>query len=88
VGTIECLPDIFLLNVKAIDVVKPAVPCLCDNGQAPPVASLISGAVFDTPGNHRVARHSNAVCVGDDDRSFEKSAFIKPRGARHFAIAV
>src|SRR4029077_4709983 len=88
VRSIERMPDVFRLKMKAIDVVKPAVPGLCDNGQAPPVTSLIGCAVFDTPGNHCVTCYSNAVRVCDDNRTFEKSALINPCRAGHFTIAV
>ena len=74
--------------MKAINVVKPAVPRLGNYRQAPPVAGLIGSAMLDPPGNHRVARHANTVRVRNDDRPFEKSALINPRRAGHFAVAV
>ena len=85
---IESVPDILRLNMKAIDVVKPAVPCLGDNRQTPPVAGLIGRAVLNPPCNDRVARHSNAMRVCDNDRSFEKSALLNPGRASHFAVAI
>src|SRR4029453_6971962 len=85
---IKTVPNIFGLNMKAVDVVEPAVPRLSNNGQTPPVASLICCAVFDTPGNHRVTRYPNAVCVCDDDRPFEKSALVNPRYAGHFTVTI
>ena len=88
VRTIESVPDIFRFNMKTIDVVEPAVPRLCDNRQTPPIASLIGCAVLHAPGNHRVPRDSDAVRICDNDRSFEKSAFINPRRASHLAVSV
>ena len=85
---VESMPDILRLNMKAIDVVKPAVPRLSNYRQTPPVAGLIGCAVINPPGNDCVARHSNAMCVCDDDRPFEKSALINPRCASHFAVAI
>jgi hypothetical protein len=75
---IERVPDILSLNVKAIDIVEPAVPSLGYDRQAPPVAGRIGCAVFDAPGNHCIARYSNTVRVCDHDRSFEETALLDP----------
>ena len=80
--------DVVRLDMEAVDVIQPAVPCLRDDGQAPPVAGLVRRTVRETPGDDRVACYPDAVGVGDNDRSFEKSALFDPGRARHLAIAV
>ena len=85
---IERVPDIFGLNVKAINIVKPAVPCFCNYGQAPPVAGRIGCAVLNPPRNDCVPRHANAVRVGDEDRPFEETTLVDPRRSCHFAVAI
>ena len=44
--------------------------------------------MFNSPGNHCVARDSNAVRVGNHDRAFEEATFLYPRCAGHFAVAI
>ncbi len=85
---IERVPDIFRLDVKAINVIEPAVPSLGHNGQAPPVAGRIGRSVLDAPGNDRVARHADAMRVRDDDWSFEKPALLNPGCAGHLAVSI
>ena len=82
------MPDIFRLHVKAIDVIKPAVPRLGNNGQAPPISGLVSRPVIDPPRDDRVTRYSDAVRVCDDDRPLKKAALLDPRCASHFAVAI
>ena len=43
--SIERVPDIFLLNVKAIDVIQPAVPRFGNDWQAP--QSLAAGPLLN-----------------------------------------
>ena len=85
---IQCVPNIFRLNVKAIDVIEPAVPSLGNNRQAPPVAGAIGCAVLNAPRDHRIARYADAVRVCDDNRSFEETTLFDPCGAGHLAISV
>ena len=75
-------------HVKAVDVVQPAIPCLGDHRQAPPIAGLVSRAVRESPGDDRIARDADAVRVCDNDRSFEKPALLHPGRAGHLAISV
>src|SRR5256885_6568175 len=42
----------------------------------------------ETPGNHGVARDSDAVGVGQHDRALQKSALLYPGSAGHFAVAI
>ena len=85
---IERMSDVLRLNVKAIDIVQPAVPGFGHDRQTPPVAGFISGPVFDPPRDDRVARDADAVRVSDDDRSFKKTALFDPGYAGHFAVAI
>ena len=85
---IECVPDVFWLYVKAINIVEPTVPSLGHHRQAPPVSGLIGCPMLNSPRDNRIARHADAVRVRDDDRPFEKAALIDPRCAGHFAVAV
>src|SRR5439155_23403382 len=47
VGRLECVPDVVWFNVKAINVVEPAVPSLGHHRQAPPVSGLIGCPMLD-----------------------------------------
>src|SRR2546423_172840 len=76
------------LHVKSVNVVKPAIPGFRHYRQAPPIASHIRCAVFDAPGNCRVPGYADTMCVSDDERPFQKSAFFYPRGTGHLAISV
>ena len=85
---VEGVGHVLRFDVEAIDVVQPAVPGLGHDRQAPPVTGLVRRAVREPPGDDRVARHADAVGVGDDDRPFEKSALLHPGGPGHLAVAV
>src|SRR4029077_21226391 len=80
--------DVFRFNVKAIDVLQPAVPRLGHQGATPGETSRVRAAVSETPGNHGVARDSDAVGVGQHDRAFQKSALLHPGSAGHLAVAI
>src|SRR5439155_20725905 len=43
---------------------------------------------LDSPRDNRIARHSDAVGVRNNDWSFKEAALINPRCAGHFAVAV
>src|SRR5262245_5190115 len=40
------------------------------------------------PLDDRVADYTNTVCIGNPNRAFQKTTFLHPGGAGHFAIAV
>src|SRR5882724_5762972 len=44
--------------------------------------------MFNSPGNDSVTRDTDAMRVRNHDWSFQKSAFLEPRGARHFAVPI
>ena len=85
---VERVPDIFWFDVKPINIIEPAVPCLGNNRQAPPVSGLIGGAVLNPPGNDCVARDTHAVRIRDYDRPFEETALLDPWCAGHFTVAI
>src|SRR6267378_4719306 len=75
-------------DVEAVDVVEPAVPSFCDDGERPPVAGGIGLAMSNTPLNDGVADDADAVRVGDHYGTFEKTGFFDPGRAGHFAVAI
>ena len=87
-GGIQGVKDVLRLNVKSIDIVQVAVPGFGHHGQGPPVALLVRGRVLYPPSNHGIARHANAVRIGDDYWTFKKSQVVQGCGASHLAIAV
>ena len=74
--------------MKAIDIIKPAVPGFGHYRQAPPVTGLIGCPVLNAPGNDCVARYTDAVRIGHNDWSFQEAALFHPRRACHFAVAI
>jgi hypothetical protein len=74
--------------VKSVDVIEPPVPRFGDYRQAPPVSGGVGCAVFDSPGNDSVTSDTDAMRVRNHDWSFQKPAFVEPRGASHFAVAI
>src|SRR5207247_5792529 len=85
---VERVRDVVRRDVKAVNVVQPAIPSLSDDRQAPPIAGLISRAVLQPPGDDRVPRDTYAMCVCNNNRSFKKAAFLYPCRAGHLAISV
>src|SRR5258708_31955832 len=85
---INGMESVFGLDVKAVDVVEPAIPCFRDDGQRPPITGGIGLAVRDTPLNDSVANDADAVRVGDHYRTFEEARLFDPGRAGHFTIAV
>src|SRR5260370_30698964 len=85
---IDGMKSVFRLDVETVDVIEPAIPGFCDDGQRPPIARGIWLAVIDAPLNDGIANDSDDVSVGDHHGPFEKSRFFHPSRAGHFAIAV
>ena len=86
--SVERMKHVFRFHVKTIDIIEPAVPGFGDDRQTPPVAGRVGRAVFNSPCNDSVTRDTNAMRVRNHDWSFQKPAFVYPRGARHFAVAI
>src|ERR1700723_1278101 len=78
----------FLLHVKTVRVIEPAVPSFRDYWQRPPITACVGGSVRDAPLDHCVADDTDAVRVGDQNGPFEETGFFEPSRARHFAVAV
>ena len=78
----------FGLNVKAVGVIQPAIPCLGNNWKGPPIAARIGSSVRNAPLDNRVADHADAVRIGDHDGAFEETGFLDPSRASHFPISV
>src|SRR6266436_8333724 len=85
---IDRVKSVLWFDVESVDVVEPAVPCLGDDGQRPPIARGIGLAVIDAPLNDSVAHDADAVRVGDHHGAFEEAGLFHPGGAGHFAVAV
>ena len=85
---VERAPHMLGADVKAVDVVKLAVPGLGHHRQRPPIAARIGRPSAHAPSDHRVARDADAVGVGQHDRAFKLPGFLQPSRARHLAIAV
>jgi hypothetical protein len=85
---IKSVPGILGFHMESVDVVEVAVPGFGDNGQGPPVAFHIGGAMLNFPGDDRIAHHADAVGIGDHDGAIEESGIVDPGRASHFAIAV
>ena len=86
--SVERMEHVLRFHVKTIDVIEPAVPSFGDDRQTPPVPGGVGRAVFDSPGDDSVTRDTDAMRVRNHDGSFQKPAFVYPRGARHFAVAI
>ena len=80
--------DVARLDMKAIDVVEPSVPGFRHDRQAPPVAGLVRRAMGQSPGNHGIASHADAVRVGDHDRTLEKTALLHLGRAGHLTVTI
>ncbi len=76
------------LDVKAVDVVQPAIPGLRHHRQRPRVSLGIGAAVSEAPPDHGIAHHAHAVGVGDHHRPLEIAGLLDPGGAGHLAVAV
>src|SRR5881392_2872237 len=86
--SVERMKHVFGFHMKTIDIIEPAIPSFGDDGQTPPILGGVGCAVFDSPGNDSVTRDADAMCVRNHDWSFQKPAFVYPRGACHFAVAI
>src|SRR5262245_45951098 len=72
------------LDVESVDVIEAAIVRLRYNGQPP---RLLPGPLY-LPLQNSIVHDAHAVCVRDRDGTFQKSALLQPRGARHLAVAV
>src|SRR6266480_4119812 len=78
----------FGLHVKTSDVVEPDIPSCGDDVQTPAVYGSVGRGVFNSPGDDSVTRDTDAMRVRNHDWSFQKPAFVYPRCAGHFAVAI
>src|SRR5438128_4105219 len=76
------------LDVKAVNIVEPAIPSLCLYGERPPIVTGTNFLVLDNPLNHGVADNADAVRVRDHHGADQKTGFFDPRGSGHFAVPV
>src|SRR4029077_6676047 len=88
VSSLDGTRDMFRLHMKTINVLKPAIPGLGDDRQAPGEPFCIRSAMGKTPRDHSVARDSHAMRIRQHDRTFEESALFHPGGSGHFTVAI
>ena len=76
--------SVFGRDVLPVDVVK-AIVGLGHDGHHEIVVEM---ALADHPFDHRIAHNADRVRVSDHDGALNKTGFLNPRRAGHFAIAV
>jgi hypothetical protein len=72
------------LHVKSVDVVEPTIVRLGDHRQSP----RLEARATHLPLKNRVAHDTDAVRVGDGDRTLQDAALLEPRGAGHLPVAI
>src|SRR5207247_253599 len=85
-GTVHRGPGILLRDVKAVDVVEPAVPRLRHHRQRPFVASHASPT--DHPFDHGIAYDADRMGIRDHHRAPQEPRLLHPGRPGHLAVTV
>src|SRR5574342_861333 len=75
----------FGLDEETVDIVEPAIGCFSHQWTGP---ALKDRALLHLPSNNGIVNNTDAVRVGNPDRTFEEAAFLHPCRAGHLTVAV
>ncbi len=85
---VDRLEDVLPLDVKAVDVVQPAIIGLTGDRQSPVGAFSVGIEAAVQPLDCGIAGDTTGVSVGDGDRTVAVPDFVNPPASRELAIAV